>query len=58
MEDSDTFDKVAFNETIKLIDDEKNFVQDIETTAELNSIFLKNAVKIWKEYNVNPQVKW
>lgn len=46
MEDSDTFDKVAFNETIKLIDDEKNFVQDIETTAELNSIFLKNAVKI------------
>lgn len=45
MEDSDTFDKVAFNETIKLID-EKNFVQDIETTAELNSIFLKNAVKI------------
>ena len=58
MEHSDTFDKVAFNETIKLIDDEKNFVQDIETTAELNSIFLKNAVKIWKEYNVNPQVKW
>ena len=54
MEDSDTFDKVAFNETIKLIDDEKNFVQDIETTAELNSIFLKNAVKIRKEYNVNP----
>lgn len=45
MKDSDTFDKVAFNETIKLID-EKNFVQDIETTAELNSIFLKNAVKI------------
>ena len=45
MEDSDTFDKVAFNETIKLID-KKNFVQDIETTAELNSIFLKNAVKI------------